>query len=386
MSPEKLLAARTGRESVYLPSNRLGLYLALRHWCTPGQRLLMSPISADEILFLVLAAGLVPVIAPISVLDGNIELARVTLSAVDAVLTTNLYGLPDEVMAMAGVVVIEDVAHAAETSVGGRPLGTFGAAGVFSLSKHAGAGSGGVLVVESAADRRALERERDLLLQPGALRRDLLTVATSVGRRLALKLDMARPAIRLARALGLQEPREGYRIALRPDELREALSSPLGLPALDAWVRADLHDYRCSRGAVARWYQGRRLERLPADRARRLAGVARLAELPTVAEGVLHHVDQPLFRVPLLVADRDGAVAALERRGIPTGYLYHPPYDDYAEPFVEPSTAPEAARWWARHVLPVDPLYAERALQVVESLLPAPPPPGDRLLDRAAAA
>ncbi|WP_405140841.1 DegT/DnrJ/EryC1/StrS family aminotransferase [Sphaerisporangium sp. NBC_01403] len=383
MSPEKLLAARTGRESVYLPSNRLGLYLALRHWCTPGQRLLMSPISADEILFLVLAAGLIPVIAPISVLDGNIEMARALLGTIDAVLTTNLYGLPDDVLGMAGLVVIEDAAHAAETSVDGRPVGTFGVAGVFSLSKHAGAGSGGVLVVDGAADRRALERERDLLLQPGALRKDLFGVATSVGRRLALKLDMARPAMRVAQIMGLQEPRDGYRIALRPDELRAAVAQAPGLPALDAWVQADLHDYRSSRGAVARWYQGRRLARLQGERARRLAGVARLAELPTVARGVLDHVDQPLFRVPLLVSDRDVAIAALERRGVPTGYLYDPPYDDYAEPFVEPSPDREAARWWARHVLPVDPLYAERALPVVESLRPAPPP-GDRLLDHAA--
>ncbi|WP_248959274.1 DegT/DnrJ/EryC1/StrS family aminotransferase [Sphaerisporangium perillae] len=384
MSPEQALAARTGRETVYLPSNRLGLFLALRHWCTPGQRLLMSPISADEILFLVLAAGLIPVIAPISVLDGNIEMARVLLGTVDAVLTTNLYGLPDEVSAMAGLVVIEDVAHAAETSIDGRPLGTFGVAGVFSLSKHAGAGSGGVLAVESAADRRALEHERDLLLQPGALRRDLLGVATSTGRHLALRLDMARPAMRLARTLGFEEPRDGYRIALRPGDLRAVLAEAPGLPALDAWIRADLHDYRSSRGAVARWYQSRRLARLPKDRAARLAGVARLAELPTVAGGVLDHVDQPLFRVPLLVAERDAAVAALARRGVPTGYLYDPPYDDYAEHFVEPSPDRETARWWARHVLPVDPMYAERALPIVESLQPAPPPPGDRLLRRAA--
>lgn len=380
MSPEKQIAARTGRESVYLPSNRLGLYLALRHWCTPGQRLLMSPNSADEIVFLVLAAGLVPVIAPISVLDGNIELARVLLSAVDAVLTTNLYGLPDNVFGMSGLMVIEDAAHAAETSVDGRPVGTFGVAGVFSLSKHAGAGSGGVLVVDSPAERRALESERDLLLQPGALRRDVLGVATSMSRNLALRFGMVRPALRISRALRMEEPREGYRIALRENELRTALSQAPGLPAFDAWVRADLHDYRCSRGRLARWYQGRRLGRLPGERGRRLAGVARLAELPTVARGVLRHVDQPLFRVPLLVSDRDLAIAALERHGVPTGYLYDPPYDDYAVPFVEPSPEREVARWWARHVLPVDPLYAERALPVVASLSPAPPPPGHLLL------
>ncbi|SEN64515.1 DegT/DnrJ/EryC1/StrS family aminotransferase [Nonomuraea pusilla] len=364
------VAERTGRRCLELPSNRLGLYLALRHWCTPGQRLLMSPISADEILFLVLAAGLRPVIAPLSPRDGNIDAARADLSQVDAVLTTNLYGLPDQVSAFAGKILIEDVAHAMETRVEGRPLGTFGQAGVFSLSKHPAAGSGGVLAVEREDDLRALARARDELLAPGSLRADVMGVATSMARQAALRLDLVRPALRLMRALGMQEEREGYRIALEAEALRVALKQAPALPPLDPWVRADLHDYRCRRGPVARWYQGRRLAKVPRDRARRLAGVALLAGLPTVAPAVRDHVDQPLFRVPLLVADRDTAIAELERRGVATGYLYDPPYDDYAPGFTEPSPDPGPARWWARHVLPVDPLYAARALPVLRDLVP----------------
>ncbi|MEV1174772.1 DegT/DnrJ/EryC1/StrS family aminotransferase, partial [Nonomuraea sp. NPDC049784] len=157
----RLIRERTGRRCLPLPSNRLGLYLALRHWCEPGQRLLMSPISADEILFLVLAAGLRPVIAPLSPRDGNIDVSRADLAAVDAVLTTNLYGLPDDAPGLSGKILIEDVAHAMETSIEGRPLGTFGQAGVFSLSKHPGAGSGGVLAVgrrRGTAERGGLAR------------------------------------------------------------------------------------------------------------------------------------------------------------------------------------------------------------------------------------
>lgn len=111
-------------------------------------------------------------------------------------------------------------------------------------------------------------------------------MVTSMARQLALKLDLVRPALRLRRALGLQEPRDGYRI-------------------------------------------------------------------------------------PLLVRERDAAIAELERHGVATGYLYDPPYDDYAEPFTQPSADPAAARWWARHVLPVDPLYASRALPVLRRLEPA---------------
>ncbi|MFF4196573.1 DegT/DnrJ/EryC1/StrS family aminotransferase [Nonomuraea sp. NPDC001831] len=366
----RLIAERTGRHCLWLPSNRLGLYLALRHWCLPGQRLLMSPVSADEILFLVLAAGLRPVIAPLSPRDGNIDVSRVDLSTVDAVLTTNLYGLPDQVSAFTGKILIEDVAHALETAPGGRPLGTFGQAGVFSLSKHPGAGSGGVLAVTDRADLQALERARDELLVPGALRADLFSVATSMARQAALRLDLVRPALALMRALGMQEEREGYRIALEPDALELALKQVPALPPFDPWVRADLAAYRARRGRLVRWYQSRRLAKVPGERARRLAGIARLAELPTVAPAVLDHLDQPLFRVPLLVRDRDAAVAELERRGVATGYLYDPPYDEYALGFTDASPDPGPARWWARHVLPVDPLYAARSLPVLRGLEP----------------
>lgn len=331
----------------------------------------MSPISADEILFLVLAAGLRPVIAPVSPFDGNIDPVRVDLSSVDAVLTTNLYGLPDAVDAYAGKILIEDVAHALETSIGGRPLGTFGAAGVFSLSKHPAAGSGGVLAVSSAAELRELTRERDLLLEPGRLRSELVSVASSMCRQGALRLGLVQPALKLVRALGMEEEREGYRIALESPALAEALAQVPSLPPFDPWVRADLHCYRRRRGPLARWYQSRRLAKVPGQRSRRLRGVELLAELPSVATAVKANVDQPLFRVPLLVRDRDAAIAALERNGVATGYLYDPPYDDYAPGFTQPSPDPEPARWWASHVLPVDPLYAHRALPVLQELTPA---------------
>ncbi|MFG1706381.1 DegT/DnrJ/EryC1/StrS family aminotransferase [Nonomuraea sp. M3C6] len=366
----KLIAERTGRHCLSLPSNRLGLYLALRHWCVPGQRLLMSPISADEILFLVLAAGLRPVIAPLSPRDGNIDVSRIDLETVDAVLTTNLYGLPDHAPAFTGKILIEDVAHAMETSIDGRPLGTFGQAGVFSLAKHPEAGSGGVLAVEDISDLQALTRARDALLTRGSLRADLISVATSMARQAALKLDLVRPALTLMRALGLQEDREGYRIAVNPQDLELALKQVPSLPPFDPWVRADLHHYRARRGRLSRWYQSRRLAKVPADRARRLAGVRRLAELPTVAPAVRDDLARPLFRVPLLVRDRDAAIAELERRGVATGYLYDPPYDDYAPAFTEPSPDPEPARWWARHVLPVDPMYAARSLPILRHLEP----------------
>jgi dTDP-4-amino-4,6-dideoxygalactose transaminase len=87
---EAAFASRLGRECLYVPSNRFGLFIALRHWMSPGQRLLMSPISADEILFLVLAAGLRPVIAPTNPRTGGIDARTAGELRFDGILTTNL--------------------------------------------------------------------------------------------------------------------------------------------------------------------------------------------------------------------------------------------------------------------------------------------------------
>src|SRR5690606_19509830 len=138
------------------------------------------------------------------------------------------------------------------TTVDGRPLGTFGLAGVFSLSKHAGAGSGGLLAVESEADYRELKRHRDLLLEPGSLRREIISVLTSMARHTALRLNLVRPALAVARMLGMEEEREGYRIAPRRKELEAALAQAPDLPPFDSWVRADLHHYRRRNGVIAR--------------------------------------------------------------------------------------------------------------------------------------
>jgi hypothetical protein len=115
-----------------------------------------------------------------------------------------------------------------------------------------------------------------------------------------------------------------------------------------------------------------RLRRLGVDRARRVEGVALLRTLPGAAPVLGRMALAPLLAVPFTVADRDAARAALERRLVPTPYVFDPPLDDYAGGLVEASPDPAAARWWAAHALPVDPLHAARALPVVAGLTPAP--------------
>ncbi|MET7451195.1 DegT/DnrJ/EryC1/StrS family aminotransferase [Streptomyces sp. NPDC005574] len=372
------MRGRLGRECVYVPSCRFGLYLALRHWCPPGGRVLMSPVNDDVILFVVLAAGLRPVQAPLDPLDASVDVDAVpdaVWGSLSAVLTTNLYGNPDPAPRLRarcdalGIPLLEDAAHAIGSEVGGRPVGGWGDASVFSLSKHAGAKAGGMLAVADPGQREALERAGRDLLTPGRVTAELAYVVRPFVEAAVRGLGLRSAAWATLRLLGLTE-REEIRMPLRPAELVRAGEAAPGLEPYDPWVRVDLHDYRLRSGRLRLGRIGRRLDRLDETLAACRAGTELLLSTrwagPRAAGGPGGRV-QPLFRVPLFVADRDAAIRALARRGIVVGYLYDPPLDDYAgAAFTDLSPAPEGARWFARHALPVDPLRARAVVAVLE--------------------
>jgi DegT/DnrJ/EryC1/StrS aminotransferase family len=369
---EELMAARLGRPCLFLPSGRVALYVALRAWLRPGDRILMSPVTDDVIFFTVLAAGLRPVMAPVSAEDGNIEPTLVedeVWSSLAGVLTTNLYGLPDRVEDLRlrcgrlGIPLIEDAAHAIETEVDGEPIGTFGDSAAFSLSKHVDAYCGGILGFTDEADRPDLERLRDTVTSQAELRDRVIRAGRHRAEELVIGLHLVWPVRRLRRTLRLTE-RKTYRMPLRAVDLHRAIAAKPGLEPFHSWVRVDRHDYRLqpSTGLLERAL--RRLRDLDADRARRIEGVGRLRALSAAAPAVRKDDPQPLFRVPLLVDDRRALITTLERRILSIGYIYDPPLDDYAGPqFADPSSAPDAARWWASRVFPVDPLEADQVLR-----------------------
>ncbi|MFB9388981.1 DegT/DnrJ/EryC1/StrS family aminotransferase [Streptomyces coeruleoprunus] len=374
---------RLGRECLYVPSCRLGLYLALRHWCPPGGRVLMSPVNDDVIFFVVLAAGLRPVQAPLNARDASIDPAAVPEDqwrGLSAVLTTNLYGNPDPAPELAakcrelGIPLLEDAAHAIGSDVAGRPVGTFGEASVFSLSKHTGAKTGGFLALRDPGLRQELAGARDALLLPSRRTAELAYAVRPYAEAAVRGLRLVRAARATLRLLGREE-REEIRMPLRPGDLKQAAASAPGLDPFHSWVRVDLHDYRLAPGPARLRRTRHLLGRLDATLAAHRAGTEALQASPW---GDPHAPARPLFRVPLLVADRDAAIAALARHRVTTGYLYDPPLDDYAgEPFTTCSPHPERARWFARHALPADPLRADTVLRVLHAsgARPAPPPP-----------
>src|ERR1700685_3943269 len=128
---EAVLEARTGRKCVFMPSGRFAVYLAFQLLLSPGDRILMSPLEDDTVFFGALAAGLRPVMAPVSIHDGNMRIDAiddVTGSTISAFLTVITYGLPDRVIELSatccrlGIPLIEDATHALETNIDGRPI------------------------------------------------------------------------------------------------------------------------------------------------------------------------------------------------------------------------------------------------------------------------
>jgi hypothetical protein len=383
---EAALEARTGRECVFMPSGRFAMHLAFRLLLSPGDRILMSPLEDDTVFFGALAAGLRPVNAPVSTHDGNIcveALADATWSSIAAVLTGNTYGLPDRIAELSSqcarlkIPLIEDAAHALESDADGRPVGTFGAVSVFSLSKHL-RGRGGVLSLDGRVSRREVIRLRTELMAPKPLPHRIVDLSRSAARASVDTLHLRRVVDRSRRALE-PAPLGTWRVPLQAPRLRGAVSA-LGLDRFDPWMETGYPDYRMPQ-------QSRHLKRtlaglrdLERDREERIAGVLRLRALDAVAPASREGVAQPLLRVPLLVEDRDTVALELRRSRINVYFVYDPPLDDYAgSEFSEPSSAREAARWWSTHVLPINPHDADRVLEMLEKnqirLTAAVPPP-----------
>lgn len=372
---EEFFERRYGRESLYLPSARLGLYLLFRQWLRPGDRLLMSPINDDVVFFTVLAAGLVPVVAPVDPTSGNIDptaIDEATWTRLRAILTTNLYGTSDRVDLLEersrrhGLLLLEDAAHAFDSRDGGRRIGTFGKASVFSLNKFIGI-PGGVVTF-------AQDGERDLFARriAGELRRFPIFSHETVHRLGALLTSAGVPGRvtgwlgrTYERATPHRERRRGHRMRFTVPEVVHAQRAGGGLDAFNRWVRMDNPVYRAWPLHRSIQLTLHRLEAFDGGRQERLDGVRKLRELGYTAPDVLVPSDTALLRVPLFVRRREAVIARLARRGFTTHYVYDPPLDLYAPELVEALPSPPEARMWSRDVLPVNPLAADRFIALL---------------------
>jgi perosamine synthetase len=133
----------------------------------PGEEIVTSPITDMGALAPILYQGAIPVFADVDPRTGNVTAATIADRLSDrtrAIVVTHLFGNPcemDEIMALAdrhGLPVVEDCAQAYLATSEGRPVGTIGAIGCFSLQqgKHITAGEGGIVVTDDDALARRI--------------------------------------------------------------------------------------------------------------------------------------------------------------------------------------------------------------------------------------
>jgi len=128
----------------------------------PGSEVITTPLTFCATVNAIIHAGLTPVLADINPATQNIDPAAIEAAITPrtrAILPVHFAGRPcemDAIMAIASkhnLVVIEDCAHALETTYHGRKAGTFGDFGCFSFyaTKNVVTGEGGMVVGRNEA-------------------------------------------------------------------------------------------------------------------------------------------------------------------------------------------------------------------------------------------
>jgi perosamine synthetase len=123
----------------------------------PGDEIVTSPITDMGALAPILYQGAIPVFADVDPRTGNVTADTIAARLSDrtrAIIVTHLFGNPCEmgqITALANrhrLPVVEDCAQAYLATSSGRPVGTIGTIGCFSLQqgKHVTSGEGGLVV------------------------------------------------------------------------------------------------------------------------------------------------------------------------------------------------------------------------------------------------
>nr|WP_246500115.1 DegT/DnrJ/EryC1/StrS family aminotransferase [Azospirillum soli] len=153
--------------AVTVNSNTSGLYCAIgAAGVGPGDEVIVSPYTMSASAIAPVVFNAVPVFADIDPVGYGLDIASIRARITPrtkAILAVHIFGQAadmDPIMELAaehGLTVIEDCAQAPFATYKGRPVGTIGHMGVFSLNyhKHIHTGEGGVVVTN---DERFAER------------------------------------------------------------------------------------------------------------------------------------------------------------------------------------------------------------------------------------
>jgi dTDP-4-amino-4,6-dideoxygalactose transaminase len=159
------VAVGSGTDAIALSLRALGI--------GAGDEVITTPLSAAYSALAIMMAGARPVFVDVDPARLTIDPARIAAAVgprTRAIVPVHLYGQPADMTAIAEIAdrrrlaIVEDCCQAHLATCGGRPVGTFGAAGAFSFypTKNLGAlGDGGAIVTSDAALADRLRRLRN---------------------------------------------------------------------------------------------------------------------------------------------------------------------------------------------------------------------------------
>lgn len=346
--------------AVLLPRARIGLHAIARNCLSPGDRILVSPLTCHTVMEAFIQGGVVPVFADIDTRDGNIDVARLRpdlLRKVKAMVTTNLYGNPDQAIELAGVarryglLLVEDCAHVFETTLEGRRIGTIGDLSVFSFKKFFDVAGG----VVTGRDPETIRRIRDWL---SAYVRMPSAVSELAGWARGLP-----GSGRVRKILGFHRRIAGPNKPWQ-DEVGKRGSS--GAPGGDAKAtRCDMADFRSMTVAAS-------LETVASylDAPEKFRDGWNRGNTELILRAGMEYRKSPYpssvvhMAVPFSCPDRDALLSRLRGSGIPVWFLYNPPMNFLYESAADQGNRLDLDRLeeWRRSILPLPGRFAERVL------------------------
>ena len=155
---ERAMTERQGvAHAICTAKARVAIYLAVRALVPRGRKVVLSPYTISDVVNMVICAGAIPVFADLERETCNVDPAdveRLVDADTGAVMVTHLHGLACDMERISavcrarGVPLIEDASQAFGARSGGRAVGSFGDAGIYSFGmyKSVNAFFGGMLV------------------------------------------------------------------------------------------------------------------------------------------------------------------------------------------------------------------------------------------------
>jgi dTDP-4-amino-4,6-dideoxygalactose transaminase len=168
LEAEHVLAVASGTAALHLSLVALGV--------GPGDEVITSPITWPATANVIVHCGATPVFVDVRSDDLNIDPQRVAEAVTErtkAIVPVHLAGQPCDLEPLwaLGVPVVEDAAHALESSYRGRKLGALSEATCFSLyaTKNLTAGEGGLIATDRGGLAARLDELRLMRRSDGSL-------------------------------------------------------------------------------------------------------------------------------------------------------------------------------------------------------------------------